>query len=509
MIGMDGHAGVEENRPMRHVLTIVAAVLAGVAVGQSLLAAPPARPVNPASPASAAELKVWLDQLDDECYALREQATERLHAAGERAIDVLAQGALSGSPEAAWRAGEALKRIAITGDERTIDRVADALERVGKQGRLGMAQVVADIRARQKQLRHDRAAMQIRRLGGGLSGGMTGMEAGMVMVDVGFLPVPVVDEVEVVKVEEPTIEVAALEDAPAKVVPADLVPVEVAPPKELDEPLPAAPAADLAEAVKELFEGELSLERKGGRAIEEEAIDEHAIDADDVDDFRRLERLPLGAEEPAEEEAPVAVADLDLGIDVFAAPAGAIFIGGGFAEIEVEEGMRSESLALDANWRGGDKGLEALRDLPEVTSISIQGAKLTDAGLKHIAALPKLSSISIRGTVFSVAALRELHKARPSAYLFCQGEAMVGIHADTTGSCVLTSVYGGSGAADAGLREGDKILAIDGVEIRDFSELTISVYGHGVGEKLKIEYERDGKRQTAQIELKPRSVLEP
>jgi S1-C subfamily serine protease len=86
---------------------------------------------------------------------------------------------------------------------------------------------------------------------------------------------------------------------------------------------------------------------------------------------------------------------------------------------------------------------------------------------------------------------------------------MVGIHADTGGSCVLTSVYGGSGAADAGLMEGDKIIAIDGVEIRDFSELTISVYGHGVGEKLKIEYEREGQRKTAQVELKARSVLEP
>jgi predicted metalloprotease with PDZ domain len=183
--------------------------------------------------------------------------------------------------------------------------------------------------------------------------------------------------------------------------------------------------------------------------------------------------------------------------------------GGGFGEIDVEEGMRAEGLSLDANWRGGDKGLEVLRDLPEITSINIHGAQLGDEALAHIAALPRLTNLSIRGTKFSVAALRKLHAARPRAYLFCQGEAMVGIHADTAGSCVLTSVYGGSGAADAGLREGDRIVSIDGVEIRDFSELTISVYGHGVGEKLKIEYERDGKRQTAQVELKARAVLEP
>lgn len=93
--------------------------------------------------------------------------------------------------------------------------------------------------------------------------------------------------------------------------------------------------------------------------------------------------------------------------------------------------------------------------------------------------------------------------------MFCQGEAMMGIHADTTGSCTLTSVYPGSGAADAGLQAGDKIVTIDGLDVRDFSELTISVYGRGVGEKLKIDFERDGKQQTAQVELRARKVLEP
>src|SRR4029453_7448888 len=136
--------------------------------------------------------------------------------------------------------------------------------------------------------------------------------------------------------------------------------------------------------------------------------------------------------------------------------AGPIFIaggGGGFIDVDGAEGEQAEALSLGAQWRGGDEGLAALGDLPQVTTVSIQGAKLGDAALKHIAALPKLSNVSIRGTVFSVAALRELHKAKPNVYLFCQSEAMVGIHADTGGSCVLTSVYNGSGAADAGLRE--------------------------------------------------------
>src|SRR5262245_53475673 len=188
--------------------------------GLPLFAAPPAK-----AP-SAADVQTWLVQLNDDNYGRREEATARLHAAGERAIDALAAGALSRSPEVAWRAGEALKRIAVTGSERTIDRVAAALERVGKQGRTGVVQVVGEIRARQKQLRHDRAAAEVRRLGGKLSGGMS-VFGGEVMVDVGFLPMaaPMVVEVEEVLdlKEEAAAEVAAPKSDP--------------PTKEIDEPL--------------------------------------------------------------------------------------------------------------------------------------------------------------------------------------------------------------------------------------------------------------------------------
>ncbi len=511
---------------MQNQIRAVFAVLAGAVAAWPLWAAPPVH--SPAKAPAAAQLQVWLEQLDDDNFSRREEATARLHAAGERAIDALAEGALSGSPEVAWRAGEALKRIAFSGDERTIDRVATALERVGKQGRSGVVEVVSEIRARQKQLRHDRAAAQIRRLGGGLSGGMAGF-GGEMMVDVGFLPVamPAVIEVEEFAERERAVEesgraaaeagaaaVAAGEEAAkAAAIAAEAAakaPVaEERPAKETDAPLPDAPPAEFKEVVKDLFPDELSLEIIGGQRVEaDEPAAEPAVEP--LDAFRELTERPLDAR-PEEAEAPAEVLEFAADEMDLVVPAGMIFVagGGGFFGMDGEEAMPAESLLLDGNWRGGDEGLAVLRDLPDVSMVSIQGAKLGDAGLKHIAALPRLTNVSIRGTVFSVAALRELHKARPSTYLFCQGEAMVGIHADTGGSCVLTSVYGGSGAADAGLREGDKIVAIDGVEIRDFSELTISVYGHKVGEKLKIEYERDGKRQVAEVELKARSVLEP
>lgn len=463
---------------MRRIVSIVALVT--LAAMWHLPSASEAAP--PAVATSDEQLRTWLAELGDEDYARREAATQQLQAAGDQAINVLAEGAMSASPEAAWRAGEALRRIAISGNAETIDRVAAALERVGRQGREGTAQVVAEIRARQKQLRHDRAAAIIRRSGGRLSGTADGLEA--MGVDVGFLPLLPLPIVEEEKLLEPVLEVAETIEPPEA--PAEL------------EAKPAEPAiADVPSA------DVLGTEIEVLPAREE------------IEEFRELESSPLGAPEklaePIEEAAEVAVDVAPGFIEVEGFDAAALVMMGGFGGfggMVPDEGVPMESLALDAQWRGGDKPLEVLRDLPDIGSISIAGAKLSDASLKHIAALPRLARIDIRGTKFSVAALRELHRAKPKANLFCQGEAMVGIHADRGGACVLTSVYAGSGAADAGLKEGDKIVAIDGVEIRDFSELTISVYARDVGDKLKVEFERGGKRHVTSVELKARSVLE-
>jgi S1-C subfamily serine protease len=120
-----------------------------------------------------------------------------------------------------------------------------------------------------------------------------------------------------------------------------------------------------------------------------------------------------------------------------------------------------------------------------------------------------LQSLSITNTRFSVAALLKYRKERPSTQIFARGNAMLGIHADTSGSpCILTSLYPGSGAEAAGLQAGDQVEKIDGHEISDFGDLTIAVYAHDPGDKLQVEFIRAGETKTAAVELKPRAVLE-
>jgi S1-C subfamily serine protease len=116
--------------------------------------------------------------------------------------------------------------------------------------------------------------------------------------------------------------------------------------------------------------------------------------------------------------------------------------------------------------------------------------------------------LSIVNTRFSVTALEEFRTARPATRIFARGSAMLGIHAELQGACVVTGVYAGSGAVEAGLQVGDQITNIAGHKINDFGDLTIAVYAHGPGEKLQVEFLRGGETKTANVELKPRADLE-
>lgn len=464
---------------MRRWIAACGACLAVWAVCASAMAATP----------SVGQIAGWVKQLDDEDYSRREEAGRQLLAAGEAAVDALAQGILSSSPEAAWRAGETLKQIAIEGNERQLDRVAAALVRLEKQGRPGMGKVVAEIRGRQKQMRHDRAATQIRAAGGGLVGGAEGYVA-----DIGFAPVAMAMPMVAMEISEA--EFAVEPEAPAEVA------------RDLDV---AAPPA-LREAVKELFgDKEPVDDPTKPPAVRLRNSDAPAEEAPAVEAPRALPGavappVAPGAE-GAPEEAP-AEEEVLLGGEAIVGADAFFMIDAGGIEMAGESNQVVEALTLDARWRGGDQALRAIRDLPDIASVEIRGAKLTDEALSLLAGLPKLQRVHLQGTKFSHQALHDFRKAKPAVTVFCQGEAMLGIHADTTGSCVITSVYFGSGAYEAGLKDGDKILAVNGLPTEDFSALTIAVYPHGPGDKLAVEFERDGKRQKVEVALKARNVLE-
>lgn len=69
----------------------------------------------------------------------------------------------------------------------------------------------------------------------------------------------------------------------------------------------------------------------------------------------------------------------------------------------------------------------------------------------------------------------------------------------------ITRVSPGSGADDAGLREGDVIVSIQGVKTRTMAEMQEQVGRFRPGNELKVEYIRNGKKRSASVVLKSKS----
>jgi serine protease Do len=70
---------------------------------------------------------------------------------------------------------------------------------------------------------------------------------------------------------------------------------------------------------------------------------------------------------------------------------------------------------------------------------------------------------------------------------------------------LITRVSPGSGADDAGLREGDVIVGVQGVKTRTMAEMQEQVGRFRPGNKLKVDYVRDGKKRSASVVLKSKS----
>ncbi len=71
------------------------------------------------------------------------------------------------------------------------------------------------------------------------------------------------------------------------------------------------------------------------------------------------------------------------------------------------------------------------------------------------------------------------------------------------GGVVLKEVTPGSAADLAGLRAGDVVTAVNGIPIPDMLQMSRIVRSKRVGDKVTVEFVRDGKTQQIEIVLKP------
>lgn len=70
----------------------------------------------------------------------------------------------------------------------------------------------------------------------------------------------------------------------------------------------------------------------------------------------------------------------------------------------------------------------------------------------------------------------------------------------------LEDVADGSAAADAGLRKGDVVVAVDDVRVDGVDELVLALREHGVGQHVVLTYLRGGSEQLADVVLADRTT---
>jgi putative serine protease PepD len=69
------------------------------------------------------------------------------------------------------------------------------------------------------------------------------------------------------------------------------------------------------------------------------------------------------------------------------------------------------------------------------------------------------------------------------------------------GGALVSNVTSGSAAAKAGLQQGDVITTVDGKAINSSDDLVTAVQGASVGQKMTIDFTRNGAKKTAAVTL--------
>jgi hypothetical protein len=195
-------------------------------------------------------------------------------------------------------------------------------------------------------------------------------------------------------------------------------------------------------------------------------------------------------------------------------------------------------LWIDHNWKGTDEDFAKIKHLTQITRVTLEGPRVTDAWLRQIAELPNLTAVSVKRakvTSEGLAALKRIPNLQElNLYYSPVGDGAIDPLADLRGltvlklygagftpegeqtlrrafaqtatdvdmrrgaflgvgcnplpaGCMISFVREGSAAAKAGLQMGDVIVRYDGKKVDDFEGLTALIALHAPGETSEVE----------------------
>lgn len=158
-------------------------------------------------------------------------------------------------------------------------------------------------------------------------------------------------------------------------------------------------------------------------------------------------------------------------------------------------------IQTDAAINGGNSGGPLINSEGEVIGINTAGASSSGAdGLGF--AIPINTAKTVIDQIKSTGSYEQ-------PYMGIAGidvETVLGKYADqvnlkTTKGVYLAQIYTGTGAAKAGLKEGDVITAIDGKDVANMSSMKSILMNYKPGDTIKLTIERDQKEMEVELTL--------
>ena len=155
-------------------------------------------------------------------------------------------------------------------------------------------------------------------------------------------------------------------------------------------------------------------------------------------------------------------------------------------------GQRGLHVVLTTDWRGTPDDLRLVPRLRNVVQVSVRGVRLDDTGAAALARVRGVERFELYGTGITDTAVDLLRSRFPESKIDIRKGGKLGVGGQPSiGPCMITQVVAGSAADKAGLQISDIVLSIDGQPVPNFESLTEKVGGHGPGETLVLEVQRN------------------
>lgn len=154
---------------------------------------------------------------------------------------------------------------------------------------------------------------------------------------------------------------------------------------------------------------------------------------------------------------------------------------------------RGVEVEIHAAWRGSPADLRELAHLQRLAAVSVRGVPVDAETLAVIAGLRGLLRLDLFGTGAGPGEAKLLAACLPDARIDVRRGGRLGVSSVAVGGpCEIRTVEPGSAADQSGLRSGDVILSINGIDVATFDELTTRLGECAPGEEVRLAVARRG-----------------